>query len=84
MILVFIIKVQKVSQKISERDKKKKTYSHKLFLVKIKNFPEYMKHDEFEDDTGRHYCWKSIAKLESDKDAMDKNDDIISFVKQII
>lgn len=77
-------KDSKVSQKISGRDKKKKTYSHKLFLVKIKNFPDYMKNDEFEDDTSRHFYWKSIAELESDKDAMEKNNDIITFVKQSI
>lgn len=74
---------QLLSEKISGRDNKKKVYFHKLFSVKIDEFPEFMKQDFFECD-GRTYFWKSIAELEKDPKAMEKNSDIIGFVKDKI
>ena len=39
-----------------------------------------MKGDIFELD-GKKYAWKSIEELEADSNVMDKNDDIVAFVK---
>ena len=30
---------------------------------------------------GKRYAWKSIKELEADQNTMDKNDDVIAFVK---
>lgn len=74
---------QNISEKVSGRDNKKKVYCHKLFLVTIEAFPQSMKEDSFECD-GRTYHWRSIVELESDDVAMEKNSDIIGFVKENI
>lgn len=74
---------QLISEKISGRDNKNKVYRHNLFLMEIKNFPEYMKNDVFECN-GIKYYWKSISELENDNNAMSKNSDIIRFVKDKI
>lgn len=74
---------QNISEKISGSDNEKKVYCHKLFLTTIENFPENMKKDTFICD-GRTYHWKSIVELEKDKSAMEKNADIIQFVKESI
>lgn len=74
---------QIISEKVSGRDNQKKVYCHKLFLATIDEFPEYMKKDTFECD-GRTYHWKSIVELENDGTAMEKNSDIIRFVKENI
>ena len=39
-----------------------------------------MSGDEFDLDD-KKYAWKSIEELEKDDNVMDKNDDIIAFVK---
>lgn len=74
---------QNISEKISGRDNQRKVYCHKLFLVKIENMPMNMKNDIFEYD-GLTYHWKSIVELENDPVAMEKNSDIIRFVKESI
>lgn len=71
---------QLISEKISGSDGQKKVYSHKLFMVTINEFPEVMKSDSFIID-GRTYFWNSIIDLENDSSAMEKNSDIIKFVK---
>ncbi len=76
-------KGQNISEKVSGRDNKKKVYLHRLFLVTIDEFPEYMKEKDFECGS-RNYHWKSIVDLERDDDSMEKNDDIISFVKNYV
>ena len=39
---------------------------------------EWMQEDQWDD---KKYAWKSIGELETDSNVMDKNDDIIAFVK---
>ena len=46
----------------------------------LNDVPECMKGDIFELD-GKKYAWKSIEELEADSNVMDKNDDIVAFVK---
>lgn len=66
--------------KYSESDKVYKRYRHKLYSYKLADMPEYMNNDVFEMDN-KKYAWKSIEELEMDSNTMDKNDDIIAFVK---
>lgn len=66
--------------KYSVRDGVYKRYKHKLYRCQLSNIPEHMIMKEFELD-GKKYAWKSIKELENDCNAMDKNDDIIAFVK---
>lgn len=42
-----------------------------------------MKQDEFEIE-GTKYKWWTIDEMESDKDIMDMNSDVVSFVKEKI
>lgn len=66
--------------KYSESDKVYKQYKHTLYGLVLKDVPEYMSGDIFELDD-KKYAWKSIRELEADSNVMDKNDDIIAFVK---
>lgn len=66
--------------KYSKSDKVYKQYKHTLYSVELNDVPEYMSGDEFDLDD-KKYAWKSIEELEKDDNVMDKNDDIIAFVK---
>lgn len=72
-----------ISQKVSGRDNKEKVYCHKLFLVKLKDIPAHMRNDTFECNR-RTYHWQSILDLENNNAAIEKNSDIIRFVKENI
>jgi hypothetical protein len=76
-------KGQNISEKVSGRDNTEKVYLHRLFLATIEKFPEHMKTEDFECD-GRTYHWKSILDLEKDDASMEKNEDIITFVKNYL
>ncbi len=66
--------------KYSESDKVYKQYKHTLYNLSLSKMPECMVGDIFELDN-KKYAWKSIKELETDSNVMDKNDDIIAFVK---
>lgn len=66
--------------KYSQSDKVYKQYKHTLYSVVLVDVPEYMCGDEFDLDN-KKYAWKFIEELEKDHNVMDKNDDIIAFVK---
>lgn len=66
--------------KYSESDQVYKQYKHILYSLAVNDVPECMKGDIFELD-GKKYAWKSIEELEADSNVMDKNDDIVAFVK---
>lgn len=74
---------QIISEKVSGRDNKRKVYCHKLFLIELEKFPKNMTQKTFVCD-GLTYYWKSITELENDNEAMEKNADIIQFVKENI
>lgn len=71
----------RISEKVSGSDGQRKVYCHKFYTADVQNFPEFMKSDTFECDE-KVYHWLSISDLEKDADAMEKNSDIIAFVKQ--
>ena len=62
---------------------KNKLYQHSLYQGIISQFPDIMKQDEFEIE-GTKYKWWTIDEMESDKDIMDMNSDVVSFVKEKI
>lgn len=66
--------------KYSVRDNVYKRYKHKLYKLCLHEIPKYMEQDTFELD-GKKCAWKSIEELEKDIETMEKNDDIIAFVK---
>ena len=59
--------------KYSVSDKVYKIYNHKLYKVQIDDIPDSLPDDK--------YKWMSIEDLELDEAIMEKNDDIIAFVK---
>jgi mRNA-degrading endonuclease toxin of MazEF toxin-antitoxin module len=59
--------------KYSVSDKVYKIYNHKLYKVQIDDISDNLPGDK--------YKWMSIEDLESDEAIMEKNDDIIAFVK---
>ncbi|WP_368276344.1 type II toxin-antitoxin system PemK/MazF family toxin [Coprococcus sp. RTP21204st1_G4_RTP21204_210225] len=66
--------------KYSESDKLYKIYNHKLYEVLLDSVPKNMENKEFDIDNTK-YKWMSITELEQDENVMEKNDDIIAFVK---
>ena len=69
--------------KYSVKDEVYKRYKHKLYKIELTDIPENMMEDEFEIDTIR-YKWMSIEEMEQSQEIMDKNDDIIAFIKKNI
>ena len=66
--------------KYSVSDEVYKRYKHTLYKVSMDDIPEYMSSDSFILN-GKTCSWKSLEELENDSNTMDKNDDIIAFVK---
>ena len=69
--------------KYSISDDRYKIYNHKLYKLLLTDIPESMRDDAFEID-GIKYSWMSFEELEVDLNTMQKNDDIIAFVKSKI
>lgn len=69
--------------KYSIRDKVYKRYKHKLYKVDLKEIPSNMMQTEFELSEIR-YRWMSIEEMEQSQEIMDKNDDIVAFIKKNI
>lgn len=69
--------------KYSVSDDVYKIYEHKLYKVKLNKIPDFMNSELFAID-GQTYSWKSIGDMEQDPNIMEKNDDILAFVKTSI
>lgn len=69
--------------KYSVRDKVYKRYKHKLYKVDLKEISANMRETEFELSEIR-YRWMSIEEMEQSQEIMDKNDDIVAFIKKNI
>lgn len=67
--------------KYSVKDEVYKRYKHKLYKVDLMDIPEHMIESKFELSTIR-YKWMAIEEMEDNKEIMDKNDDIVAFVKK--
>lgn len=67
--------------KFSVKDQVYKIYNHKLYTLTLSSAPEHMKEKEFEiNDT--KYRWMSFSEMESDNEIMEKNEEVVAFVKK--
>lgn len=66
--------------KYSVSDEVYKQYKHTLYKLDLKDVPEDMQEDSFQ-LADKKYSWKTFEELESDSNTMEKNDDVIAFVK---
>lgn len=66
--------------KYSVSDDVYKIYNHKLYKVILDSIPDNMVEREFTIGDGK-FCWMSIDEMENNKEIMEKNDDVVAFVK---
>lgn len=66
--------------KYSVSDQVYKIYNHKLYRLNLDILPEHMTGDEFEIN-GTKYSWLSIRQMENSSVIMEKNEEIVAFVK---
>lgn len=66
--------------KYSVSDEVYKIYNHKLYKVKLDFVPEHMAEETFMID-GANYKWMSIEEMENDNAIMEKNEEVVAFVK---
>ncbi len=74
---------ERLQPKYSIKDGKNKVYLHSLFYAEIKNYPVVLQKDSFEID-GIKYRWMTLEEMISDKNIHEKNDDVVSFVREKI
>lgn len=66
--------------KYSVSDSQYKIYKHLLYSFSLVDVPDHLQEDSFELN-GVRYSWKSFDELEKDPEVMEKNEDVIAFVK---
>ena len=66
--------------KYSVSDDTYKIYNHKLYKLSLDDAPINMQEESFELN-GMQYSWMGVEELEKDENTMEKNDDVIAFVK---
>lgn len=71
---------ERIHSKYSVSAQKEKYYQHRFYRMTLKN-QSRVKKDSFEID-GKTYYWMSIAEMEKDTEIMEKNSDIVKFVKE--
>lgn len=70
-------------KKFSYSDQCEKWYEHTIYQAHIAHMPEIEQGSSFVIN-GRQYYWMSLADMERDQAIMEKNSDIVSFVKQLV
>lgn len=70
-------------KKFSYSDQCEKWYEHTIYQARISHMPETEQSDSFVIN-GRQYFWMSLPEMERDQIMMEKNSDIVSFVKQLV
>ena len=70
-------------KKFSYSDQCEKWYEHTIYQAHISHMPETEQRDSFVIN-GRQYHWMSLPEMERDQIMMEKNSDIVSFVKQLV
>lgn len=70
-------------KKFSYSDQCEKWYEHTIYQAHISHMPETEQRDSFVIN-GRQYYWMSLPEMERDQIMMEKNSDIVSFVKQLV
>ena len=69
--------------KYSARDEVYKRYKHKLYKIELTDVPEHMMETMFE-LSAIQYKWMTIEEMEENKEIMEKNDDVVAFIKKSI
>lgn len=69
-------------KKYSYSDRCDKWYEHTIYETHISDFPEIEQDASFE-ISGRQYYWMSLAEMERDQTIMERNSDVLSFVKHL-
>lgn len=69
----------RVQEKYSVSHKEMRTYNHRLCSVYIKNFPDFMKKDDFVVGK-KHYYWMTISNMRKGQEIINKNLDVVEFV----
>lgn len=70
-------------KKFSYSDQCEKWYEHTIYQAHISHMPETEQSDSFVIN-GRQYFWMSLPEMERDQIMMERNNDIVSFVKQLV
>ena len=60
-----------------------KTVDQKLYEVTLSKYSEKMKKDNFVVN-GKRYYWMSVTEMEKDENIMEKNREVVDFVKEKI
>ncbi len=72
---------EKVHEKYSPTSNENKCYRHRFYKFIFNQFTDKIMQDEFEID-GKKFYWMSIAEMEADKKIMERNEDVVGFVKK--
>ena len=73
----------RVQEKYSVSHKENRIYNHRLYEVSLSKYPEKTKTDDFVVN-GIHYYWMSVEEMEQDDNIMQKNREVVDFVKEKI
>ena len=63
-------------------NKENRIYNHRLYEVRIDQFDNEMKKNDFKKDK-KHYYWMTMDQMQNDSEIQKKNLDVIDFVKEV-
>ena len=73
----------RVQEKYSVSHKENRIYNHRLYEVYMSNMPsDFMNMDFVVNNI--HYYWMTIADMEKDSNILEKNIEVVDFVKKVI
>lgn len=72
----------KIQEKYSYSHKENRIYNHRLYEVRIDQFDNEMKKNDFKKDK-KHYYWMTMDQMQNDSEIQKKNLDVIDFVKEV-
>ncbi len=73
----------RVQEKYSVSHQENRIYNHRLYEVTLSKYSEKMKKDSFVVN-GKRYYWMSVTEMEKDENIMEKNREVVDFVKEKI
>lgn len=73
----------RIQEKYSVSHNENRIYNHRLYEVRISEFPENEKNDDFIVNK-RHYYWMTLSDMQHDENIIKKNMEVVDFVKETI
>lgn len=73
----------RIQEKYSVSHNENRIYNHCLYEVRISEFPENEKNDDFIVNK-RHYYWMTLSDMQHDENIIKKNMEVVDFVKETI